>query len=158
MIIFCSDSETFEQDGRKRAEDDYGKTLICRWIAHAWSLIIFIQPSQKNNKAWFMLNSKVSKSFSMPYLRRFTFGLQWTSLLISGHYIRDRACVSWVVLLASMTPRVPEGSATLYWEVSGNSDASCLCGNNTHSCSAILQSQYEVPSMSRGKEKTNTIV
>lgn len=28
-------------------------------------------------------------------------------VMISGHYIRDEACVSWVVLLASMTPRFP---------------------------------------------------
>lgn len=95
---------------------------------------------------------KVSKSFSKSYLRS-TFGLQWTSLLISGHYIRDEACVSWAVLLASMTPRVPQGTTTLYWEDIGNSDASCLCGNNTHSCSAILQRKYNVTSMSSERRR-----
>ena len=55
--------------------------------------------------------------------------------------------------MASMTPRVPEGSATLHWEVSGNGDDSCLCGNNTHSCSAILQSKYEVTSMSKERRR-----
>lgn len=80
-------------------------------------------------------------------------GLLCTNLLISGHYIRDEASVSWVVLLASMTPRVPEGSATLYWEVSSNSDAICLCANNTHSCSFILQSKYEVTGMSEERRR-----
>lgn len=79
-------------------------------------------------------------------------GLEWTSPLSSGHHIRHRACVSWVVLLASMTPRVPEASASpLYWQVRGNSDASCICGNNSHSCSAKLHSKYDV---SRSRERT----
>lgn len=60
-----------------------------------------------------------------------------------------------MVLLASMTPRVPEGSATLYWEVSGNGDASCLCGN-THGCTSIPQSQCEVTRKNRDG-KTDSI-
>lgn len=59
-------------------------------------------------------------------------------LMISGHYFRDEACVSWVVLPASMTPRFPQGTATLYWEVISNGDASCLSGN---SAQALLQNK-----------------
>lgn len=54
-----------------------------------------------------------------------------------------------------MTPRVPEGSATLYWEVSGNGDASCLCGN-THGCTSIPQNQCEVTRQNRDG-KTDSI-
>lgn len=75
--------------------------------------------------------SKVSKSISNPHLIKPTVGQDsgWKTVPISS-YIRDTGPSSQgKILLASMTPRVPQGSAPFYHEV--NCDASCLRGNIT---------------------------
>lgn len=42
---------------------------------------------------------------------------------------KSEACPRWVLLRASMAPRVPVGTAPVYREVRGSSDISWLCGN-----------------------------
>lgn len=82
IIILSSDSKAFSHNGIKREKDGRSKELICHRVSH---YLYRAQLKKKKNVAWFMFNPKVSKCFSKPYLRRATFGLQRTSLLISGH-------------------------------------------------------------------------
>lgn len=99
------------------------------------------------------------KGQNKPFKALFKKVYLWAAVNTSAYFgsllcIRDKACDSRVLLLASMTPEVPGDSDTLYWEdVSGNSDASCLCGNNTRSCSSMMQRKYEITCMSRERRR-----